>query len=410
MKGLWLRGSTGNACTVFVHGVLSDGESCWTNQNGSYWPELVSKELGLESLGIYVFTYQTGFFSGSYRLSNVVDALKEHMRLDRVLEAGQLIFVCHSMGGIVVRKFLVERAAELIDARKRIGLFLVASPSLGSSYADWLSPVARFLGHSQADALRFVRGNEWLSDLDKEFKNLKEAGRLPMQGKELIEDRFLVLPGLVRRQVVEAFSGALYFGESYKVPESDHCSIAKPENSGAIQHRLLCEFIRSFISSGAEANSTRSPSAPIALSLLQREVEALHYSPTEARLNFSVTNLTGEQVKLLTLRLQVRRRQKIKKFRLPTPGAPHAEFELKADISETDSVDLLADVRTQFILKPGDSDAFSVVVTAKEGFRYEATVDCECEILGQNGRLLCTSTAASLTYPIRTLGGMEDER
>lgn len=203
MKGAWIKAPTSNASAVFVHGVLSDGESCWTNQNGCYWPELLSKEPGFESLGVYVFTYQTGFFSGSYRLGDVVDALKEHMRLDRVLEADQLIFVCHSMGGIVVRKFLVERATELIEAQKRIGLFLIASPSLGSSYADWLSPLARFLGHSQGDTLRFVRGNEWLGDLDKEFKNLKESGRLPMQGKELIEDKFLVLPGLVRRQVVE---------------------------------------------------------------------------------------------------------------------------------------------------------------------------------------------------------------
>lgn len=408
MKGVWIKAPTSNASAVFVHGVLSDGESCWTNQNGCYWPELLSKEPGFESLGVYVFTYQTGFFSGSYRLGDVVDALKEHMRLDRVLEADQLIFVCHSMGGIVVRKFLVERAAELIGAQKRIGLFLIASPSLGSSYADWLSPLARFLGHSQGDTLRFVRGNEWLGDLDKEFKNLKEAGRLPMQGKELIEDKFLVLPGLVRRQVVEPFSGARYFGESYKVPESDHFSIAKPEDSGAIQHRLLWDFIRSFLDNGAEENSKRGPSAPIALSLLEQEVEALHYSPTEARLRFSVSNLTGDQVKLLALQLVVQRREKIKKFRLPTPGAPHPEFELKADITESDSVDLLADTNTQFILKPGDSDAFSIMVTAREGFHYDATIECECEILGRTGQLSRSSLPASLTYPIRTLGGMEE--
>jgi alpha-beta hydrolase superfamily lysophospholipase len=106
-----------------------------------------------------------------------VDDLKENMRVDGVLASDRLIFVCHSMGGIVVRKYIVERQAELIGAGKEIDLFLVASPSLGSSYADWLSPLAQLFGHAQADALRFVRNNNWLMDLDKEFVNLKEGGK-----------------------------------------------------------------------------------------------------------------------------------------------------------------------------------------------------------------------------------------
>jgi tetratricopeptide (TPR) repeat protein len=244
MKGEWLRKSTARTTVVFVHGVLSSGESCWRNVNGAYWPELLKSDPELQAIGIYVFTYETGIFSGSYRLSDIVDALKEHMRLDEALASDSLIFVCHSMGGIVVRKYLVERATELIESEKQIGLFLVASPSLGARYADWLSPLAKLFGHAQADVLRFVSDNEWLQDLDKEFTNLKAAGRLTITGKELIEDKFVVLNRFWRRQVVEPFSGARYFGEPYKVPQSDHSSIAKPESNRAIQHRLLVQFIK----------------------------------------------------------------------------------------------------------------------------------------------------------------------
>jgi alpha-beta hydrolase superfamily lysophospholipase len=118
------------------------------------------------------------------------------MRLDGVLASDRLIFVCHSMGSIVVRKYIVERQAELIEAGKEIDLFLVASPSLGSTYADWLSPLAQLFRHAQADALRFVRNNNWLMDPDKEFVNLKEGGKLKIKGKELVEDKFVVLPKL----------------------------------------------------------------------------------------------------------------------------------------------------------------------------------------------------------------------
>jgi hypothetical protein len=130
-----------------------------------------------------VFTYKTGFFSGTYSLGDVVDALKEHMRLDGVMNRRRIVFVCHSMGGIVARRFLVQRAADLIENRKSIGLFLVASPSLGSGYANWLSPLARFFEHTQADALRFEQTNTWLMDLDRDFQNLKESERLSMNGK-----------------------------------------------------------------------------------------------------------------------------------------------------------------------------------------------------------------------------------
>jgi hypothetical protein len=244
MPGEWIRGPQGAAASaVFVHGILSSGETCWRNDNGSYWPELLKNEPELGSLGIYVFTYETGIFSGSYRLGDIVDDLKENMRVDGVLASDRLIFVCHSMGGIAVRKYIVERQAELIGAGKEIDLFLVASPSLGSSYADWLSPLAQLFGHAQAEALRFVRNNDWLMDLDKEFMNLKEGGRLKIKGKELVEDKFVVLKKFWGRQVVEPFAGARYFGEPCKVPESDHFSIAKPKVQTAIQHRLVSRFI-----------------------------------------------------------------------------------------------------------------------------------------------------------------------
>ncbi|MGH8553872.1 MAG: TIR domain-containing protein, partial [Methylococcales bacterium] len=234
--------------------------SCWKQANGCTWPGLLKNEHELEDWGIYVYGYETGIFSGTYSLNDVVDDLKERFfNLDKVAENRRIVFVCHSMGGIAVRKFLVERVNDLLDRDIQLGLFLVASPSLGSSYANWLTQLARFMGHTQADALRFTQENTWLNGLDKEFQNLKESGRLTMDGKELIEDQFVVFRKFWRKQVVEPFSGARYFGEPYKVPGSDHFSIAKPEDSGAVQHRLLVAFIEKM--AGPAGNVTVAPVA-----------------------------------------------------------------------------------------------------------------------------------------------------
>jgi pimeloyl-ACP methyl ester carboxylesterase len=259
MHGEWIKRPKGGAAVVFVHGILSSGEACWRNENGAYWPELLNNEPELDGLGIYVFTYHTGIFSGNYRLGDAVDALKEHMRLDGLFESKRIIFVCHSMGGIVVRRFLVERDNDLIDQDIEIGLFLVASPSLGSSYASLLNMFAKLLGNSQADALRFAQNNAWLNDLDKSFMNLKEAGKLKIKGKELIEDKFIVLWKFWRKQVVEPFSGARYFGEPFKVPLSDHSSIATPANNQAIQHRLLCQFIKEMVLTESNMRRFKKP-------------------------------------------------------------------------------------------------------------------------------------------------------
>lgn len=244
MNGQWIRKADGDTAVIFIHGVLSRGETCWRHENGTYWPELLANALEHQNIGIYEFNYKTGFFSGTYRLGDVVDSLREHIKLDGLLNKRRLVFVCHSMGGLVARKFVAEHAAKLIEKPIDVGLFLIASPSLGSEYANWLAPIAKLFGHAQADALRFTQSNAWLMDLDREFINLKENGQLAIFGKELIEDTFIVLKKLLRKQVVSPFSGARYFGDPFKVPNSDHFSIAKVEGYNAIQHRLLVEFLR----------------------------------------------------------------------------------------------------------------------------------------------------------------------
>jgi Alpha/beta hydrolase family len=273
MLGEWIKKPQGESCVVFIHGILSSGETCWRNSNGTFWPELLNGESQFNSLGIYVFTYETDIFSGSYRLSDIVDALKEFMRLDGVLDHNQIIFVCHSMGGLVARKFIVEQAIKML--KKELLLFLLASPSLGSTYANWLSPLAKLLGHSQADALLFVRNNDWLADLGKEFLNLKESGEPKIRGKELVEDKFIILKSFFGRQVVEPFSGARYFGEPFKVPTSDHFSIAKPKDKNAIQHRLLCRFILDNAPSPAADEKQPSPVTKPPLGLTMTSIYAI---------------------------------------------------------------------------------------------------------------------------------------
>ncbi len=102
------------------------------------------------------------------------------------------------------------------------------------------------MGHVQADILRFSQSNTWLNGLDKEFRNLKESNRFKLRGKELIEDKFVVLKKILRKQVVEPSAAGRFFGEPYKISGSDHFSIAKPKDANADQHRSLNAFLEEF--------------------------------------------------------------------------------------------------------------------------------------------------------------------
>ena len=247
----WLRDKSDDTNIVFIHGVNSS-DACWKHDNGTYWPELLKSNFDssefskLSQAGIYVYNYQTDIFSGSYQLGDVVDELKERLRLDNVFETKRLVFVCHSMGGIVARRLLVQRAKDFEPVQ--IGLFLIASPSLGSKYANLVSGLAKLIRYRQPDVLRFSQNNTWLNDLDTDFMNLRDSGQIQFFGKEIIEDKFISYRKFgIFPQIVEPFSGARYFGEAIKISHSDHFTIAKPENKEALQHRLLVKFIEDFI-------------------------------------------------------------------------------------------------------------------------------------------------------------------
>src|ERR1043166_960756 len=135
MGGRWVRQNLAQVAVVFVHGVLSSGDVAWTADNGVSWPELLAKTRQGRRTNIFVFSYKTDYFSGAYRLSDVVDSLKEELKLAGILDFKTIIFVAHSMGGLVVRKLIVERSNHFREKNTDIGMFLLASPSLGSRYA-----------------------------------------------------------------------------------------------------------------------------------------------------------------------------------------------------------------------------------------------------------------------------------
>src|SRR5712664_2305811 len=100
-RGEWIRKPQGDAAVIFVHGILSSGEECWRSGD-VYWPALLTREEQVSTVGVYVFSYRADALSAGYSLGDAVEALNAYLRLDQLLQLQRLIFVCHSMGGILV--------------------------------------------------------------------------------------------------------------------------------------------------------------------------------------------------------------------------------------------------------------------------------------------------------------------
>jgi hypothetical protein len=255
---------------VFVHGVLSDSCGCWYRQPadghpGVYWPDLVADDERLATFSIYLGGYYTRVTSGQYEVSDcaveLFNALKDREEGDRarsVLEHKTIVFVCHSMGGIVVRYMLTNWPWQFKD--KRIGLALIASPSAGSPWADRLGLLIDYFHHEQGKELKW--GNWRLEDLDGRFRTLlHDKGIANLYGAEACEQRFVFDKKWFRplTPVVPKSSAGVYFDRVEMFPDTDHFTSVKPKEKGDPAHKFLVRLC-SAITSGDTAAVVLTPS------------------------------------------------------------------------------------------------------------------------------------------------------
>src|SRR5690606_3863198 len=134
-----------------------------------------------------------------------------------------LVFVCHSLGGVVTRTMLERRADDFRN--KTIGICLMASPSLGSKFASVLSPLAHLFRNRAGHQLTFF--SAYLEDLDDRFARfLDRRAEGTLWGAEASEHQSQ-LPVLGRwlGRTVEKHSSARYFASRRTLAGTDHSTI-----------------------------------------------------------------------------------------------------------------------------------------------------------------------------------------
>ncbi len=116
---------------VFVHGLHGDRES-WRAANGAYWPDLVRTDPHFAYSDVVIAEYSSPASNGKMSSVQLADTLWKSLRQDRVWDHREVVFVAHSLGGILVEEMLLRHPA---DAAKVRFVVSYGTPHEGSTVA-----------------------------------------------------------------------------------------------------------------------------------------------------------------------------------------------------------------------------------------------------------------------------------
>jgi len=272
-NNVWHYENESDTVFVFVHGIFSDSQQCWwyvganDRNKDQFWPEILRKDPRFDDPSIFLGGFYTAVGSGTYGLSDCSNELWRALTVPHrangktVLDKPKIVFLCHSTGGIVVRHMLDEHYEAFED--RQLGVVLIASPSLGSQWADWLRWVADIYDHSLGQQLQW--NSTSLSELDDRFKDLLDKKKIKsLVGAEAYENHFVVriegLPTLPDK-IVEKISAGRYFGRPTQLANTDHFSTVKPSGPTHPSHLFIVNFYLNKFKNGIDFDS-EAPGQP----------------------------------------------------------------------------------------------------------------------------------------------------
>lgn len=300
VNNVWYRcNEDSDTVVVFIHGIFSNSH-CWlyrdsTGRGTEYWPHLISTDTRFHDPAVFLAGYFTDVDAGISGFRDCADAVLGALRrVDShgnppVMKWRRIVFICHSMGGIVTR-YMLESNQSLFS-EKEIGLVLIASPSIGSTLASKLKLISRVYQNRQGTQLQW--GSELLQDLDDRFKDLVHKKQLNIQGIEFFEHRFISLgilfflgwkwiPFGIRWVVVTKASAGRYFGSPKLLPNTDHFSAVTPNTVDHVTHVYLFDFLR-------ENNFLKEPPGMAGVSQASDHTNNLPTTTTPAAVDSLVT-------------------------------------------------------------------------------------------------------------------------
>ncbi|KAI1756124.1 hypothetical protein F4782DRAFT_484821 [Xylaria castorea] len=266
---------------ILVHGLNGEPQKTWTAKNGVFWPaDLLPVSLREARANVLVYGFNADVYSkkhGSspsdnfiYMHAQTLITSLTHYRKDELTSSNPIIWVCHSLGGILVKRALLYsndlRTSQHEDYRSiyvsTYGMVFLGTPHTGSDIATWGTilqamsdaVVPRSFFQSESVLLKTLkRDNETLQNINNHFLDVYQRFKILMAHENHKTD----LKG-TKMLVVDATSaGPQLPGVTYYAIEATHSGMCKFDSKNAPGYRTISTAIREWVLDAPDVIYTR---------------------------------------------------------------------------------------------------------------------------------------------------------
>ena len=224
---------------LFIHGLGGSPEGTWSQFAG-----LIEKDNQLSQFDIGYYSYPTALWRGPFsRKTPRIQTLALGLRtqIDRKFtQYDRIHLVCHSLGGLIARKYLLE---EIENSRKlRIGkVFLYAVPNNGSEAAN----VGKNLSFMHWQLRQLSRNSDFILELNNDWKRERVSDN--------VDVRYIVAG---QDEVVTEHSAQAEWGNDKVdvVIDKGHRTVVKP-----VDHEDMSYLILKSILKPSKVSSAKQP-------------------------------------------------------------------------------------------------------------------------------------------------------
>jgi protein SERAC1 len=230
---------------VFVHGLGGHPQKTWhpaektDNDSWLYW---LGKDL--TDLGIWTFGYKAEFSDWKGKAMPRFDQARNlfsSLQNEQLGEDKPLIFVTHSLGGLLVKEVL--RLADTYDKREFIdkiqGIVFLATPHNGSHLANTVGILGNIL-RTTVSVEELEANNPWLRDLDVWYRQ-----KVNNPNYQIATTVYYEAWNTLGYKVVDEGSADPKLLDVMPVPvEADHITIAKPSSRNHSVYKGVKNFVQ----------------------------------------------------------------------------------------------------------------------------------------------------------------------
>ncbi len=257
------------ALILFVHGLGGAGEATWRQPGRPGFRELILADEALaREFDVSFFEFPTSLFRlpFSQRAPGIRD-LAEGLRSQLDNRFGRYEFitlVCHSLGGLIARKYLVEEVQN--GRRLRVNrLLLFAVPNHGAGLAS----IANEISWRHNQLIQLSRNSEFVEELNANW------ARLDMSSVDM---RYVVAG---QDRVVDKHSAVGLWGNDRVdiILDADHRSVVKPSSRDDLAFLILRRFALGPANVFVSVGGGRTPHQDRFVESVYRQIRSVRLTP-----------------------------------------------------------------------------------------------------------------------------------